>query len=124
MMRIEVEDRDIGRRRKEISDGYTSNDNTCKKRYYHGQFVATEGCFLMLLDVLHGVKALGQLCHEGVLVIEMRRLCEEKFLEGFVFVHNSSICFSLSRPRESCCLTALSDASVIFAISLMLYPLR
>ena len=74
----------------------------------------------MLLDVLHGIEALGEGGHEVVAVGEVWLPGEEKFLKGFVFVHSFSFSFSLSRPRESCFFTASSEVAVMEAISLML----
>ena len=123
-MGTESEERNLGRRGKKEDHADSTTDDACHKGDHHRHLVATECCFLILFDVLHSIETFGERCHECIIVVEMGLLSEEKFLKGFIFVHIFSLSFSLLRPRESCCLTASSEDSVMVAISLMLYPLR
>ena len=123
-MHIKGEEGNIGRHRKHKSDGDSTADDTHDKCCDRSHLIAADGGFLMLLDIFHSIQTLGEDGHEVGTVFEMWRLCEEEFLKDFIFCHNRSFSFSLSRPRESCFLTASSEVSVMEAISLILYPLR
>ena len=123
-MHVEGEKGDIGWCREDKHNGGNAADYAYDEGCNHCHPVAAKGCLLILSDVFHSIEALGKTGHELGLVVEMWCLGEEKLLQSFIFHHSFSFSFSLSRPRESCFLTASSLVSVIMAISLILYPLR
>ncbi len=77
---MEGEKGNISRCGQHIANGDATADDTHYEGYYHQYLVATDGCFLVLLEILYGIHTLGKRCHEASMVREMGLLCEEEFL--------------------------------------------
>ena len=88
IMKLEGEERFIGRCGQQITNGDASADDAHNERYHHRHLVAADGCLLMLFEILHSIETFRQCSHEVGTVVEMWFLCEEQFLKFFIFFHN------------------------------------
>lgn len=77
---LECEERHVGGSREDEGHSDGSADDTDNKGGKHRHLVTANGGLLMLMDELYGIKSLGEVGHEYIVVIKVGLLGEEKFL--------------------------------------------